>query len=350
MPRGKAKPKAKGATNELLSAISFVGSVLKEQGSPNETHIILSNKWAVAFNGILAAGSVISWEGYAAPNFNLFQAAIAKCGEEFSIEAKSPTNEDIIPGQNSNIYVDKLIIKSNKFRAIVPCLDPSLLNVSGIDEKTHSINNQFIVALEATGPLASENGQKIHYCSILMNGKSLVSSENGTMIFEWWHGCDLPSGIALPKSLVPVLTKSNKKLVGFGHSNSSVTFYFDDNSWIKSQLFSEQWPDITGILNVQSNPFETPKDLWEGLQAIGPHSVDGLVYFDSSIIRSHPNDMVGASYEVKGLPKGPIFSIKQLEFIQPYAKQIDFFANGLNGKITAFYGDKCRGIIAGRSQ
>lgn len=34
------KPKATQATNELLSSLLFVGSVLKEHGSPNETHIL----------------------------------------------------------------------------------------------------------------------------------------------------------------------------------------------------------------------------------------------------------------------------------------------------------------------
>ena len=330
MARKPRTPKA--ATNELLNQIRFVGSVLKEQGSPSETHIILSNNWAVAFNGVLAAGTKISSSLFAAVNYHLFEKALAKCGEEYSLSVDNHA----------------LVIKSNKFKAIVPCLDPTLINTSGIDAPTHQINDAFKKGLEITGALAAENGQAIHYASILINGQSLVSTDNGVLLIEYWHGCELPTNIAVPKSLVDPLIKTNKKLVGFGHSNNSVTFHFEDESFIKSQLFAEQWPSVDHLLSNECNPFETPRDLQEALNAVGPHSVDNLVYFDTDMLRSHPNDSVGASYSVKGLPRGPIFNIKQLDLMLKHAKQIDFFVQG--GKMTYFFGENCRGVVAGRVQ
>lgn len=329
MPPRKSKSKA--ATNNILEAIQFVGSVLQEKGTPNETHILLNNNWAVAFNGIIAAGAKVALPIRAAPNYYLFEKALAKSGE-YEIEATQ----------------DKLTIKSGKFKAIIPCIDPIYIGVSSIDPNTHNIDDEFKKGLEITGALASENGQTIHYASILMNGKSLVSTENGVMLFEYWHGCDLPAGIAIPKALVGPLIKTNKKLVGFGHSASSVTFYFEDESWLRSQLYSEQWPDIGRVLNVPSNPIDTPKDLWEAVSIVAPHSTDNLVYFDNDILRSHADNGLGASYEVAGLPRGPIFNIKQLMFIKDYAKKIDFFAEG--GKLTMWAGDRCRGAIAGRTR
>lgn len=326
-----ARPKKNkvAPTNGLLEAIQFVGNVLQEKGTPNETHLLFSNNWAVAFNGIIAAGAKVSSPIYAAPNYYLLEKALSKCGEfEIALDNSS------------------LIIKSGKFKAIIPCIDPINIAVSNIDPNIHAINDEFKKGLEITGALANENGQTIHYASILMNGQSLVSTENGVMLFEYWHGCELPSGIAMPKALVGPLTKTNKKLTGFGYSQSSVTFYFEDESWIKSQLFSEKWPDIGRVLNVHSNPSEPPKDLWEGLAIVAPHSTDNLVYFDADVLRSHANSGIGAAYEVKGLPRGPVFNIKQLMFIKDYVKKIDFFAEG--GKMTCWVGDRTRGVIAGR--
>src|SRR4051812_15840752 len=99
----KAKPKA--TTNGLLEAIQFVGSVLQEKGTPNECHLLLSNSWAVAFNGIIAAGTKVSLPLYAAPNYYLLEKALSKC-KEYEIEA---TNSS-------------LVIKSGKFKAIIPCI------------------------------------------------------------------------------------------------------------------------------------------------------------------------------------------------------------------------------------
>ncbi len=319
------------ATNGLLEAIQFVGSILQEKGTPNETHILISNGWCVAFNGIVASGCKVSLSFFAAPNYYLLEKALSKCGE-YEIETL-PTS---------------IVIKSGKFKAVIPCIDPVYINVSGIDENKIAINDEFKKGLEITGALANENGQTIHYASILINGQSLVSTENGVMLIEYWHGCDLPTNIAVPKALVAPLTKTNKKLIGFGYSETSVTFYFEDESWIKSQLFSEKWPNVERILNVQSNPVEAPKELWEALSVVAPHSTDNLVYFDNDLLASHSNINMGASYTVKGLQRGPIFNIKQLAFIKDYVKTIDFFAEG--GKMTMWYGDKCRGVIAGRVQ
>lgn len=378
-------PRKLKTENELLQQLLFVGSVLKDSGTINETHLLLSNNWAVAFNGVLAAGIKTSATDtnpninglinlFAAPNYALLVAALAKCGEDYKVEENKKACKNCngiggyqVPHFETGIISDYegascaecngtgyniagIKITSGKFKAIVPCLDPNLLSIGNIDPPTSSINEEFKKGLEVTAVLASETGQHIYTASILINGQSLISTENGVVIFEYWHGCELPTNIAVPKSFATALSKISKKPVGFGCSQSSITIYFEDESWLRTQLFSEQWPDVGRILNVQSNPFETPKDLWEGLSAIAPHSVDGLVYFSNNSLHSHSSDSVGASFEVKGLPKGPVFNIKQLMFLKDHAKQIDFFAHGPNGQMTYFVGANCRGVVAGRVQ
>lgn len=331
--RGKPT-KAATKSNAFLEAITFVGSVLKDTGTPSETHIYLKNNWAVAFNGILAAGTPIENDISACPNYFLFQQAVAKCGADLTI------------AQLDN----KLTVKSEKFKATIPCIDPELINIGGYDEATISVNDEFKKALEIVAPLVNENGQHIYNVSILLNGQSVISTENGSVILEAWHGNDLPTNLSIPKSVVEPLAKTTKKLVGFGYSDFSITFHFEDKSFIKTQLFKEQWPDVARILNADSKPFETPKELFEGVAAITSFSNDGLCYFDTDVIRSHKDENIGASYNVSGLPRGPIFSIKQLNVLKEHMKMIDFFCHGPNGPMTMFYGDKVRGVIAGRTQ
>lgn len=326
-----ARPrKAKAITsNPLLEALQFCGVALKDIGAPNETHVALTNKWALANNGVLAVGCPIPSVIEGCPNYNLLIAALSKCGEGYSIVA--------------NDYNTGLKIHSNKFKAIVPTISPELITLPTLDPPIVPINNEFRTGLEKVSMLANENAQHVVTASILMNGQSIVGTDR-TIVIEYWHGLNLPPGLALPKSFAVALSKIGKNLKAFGCSDNSITIYFEDDSFIKTQLYSEQWPDINQVLNRGSNPMPIPKDLWEGLKNVETFSPDNLVHFDASIIRSHSSDSMGASFEVVGLPKGPVYNIKYLKLIEPIAQSIDFFA----GNATMFFGDKIRGAIANR--
>lgn len=336
------KPKATEQTKHtsaFLEALVFVGSILKEIGPPNETHILLSNNWAVAFNGILSTGIKIQEDIYACPHSKLIVEALSKCGETQSI---------------TQLDNNRLSIKSGKFKAIVPCIDPGLMNITAPDVPVAIINDSLKEGIEAVAVLASETSQKVYGCSILISGQSVITTDNGTMIFEYWHGLDLPPAsynLAIPKSMVQPLIKSGKKLAKLGFSNSSITFYFEDESWIKSQLFSDNWPEVSHILNTKANPFPVPADLWTALDAVAPFSPSGHVYFHSGSLHSHRETGAGASFEVAGLPSGPILSAKQLRLLKPHAETIDFLAPGPSGSYaTVFYGKKIRGLITGMSE
>jgi hypothetical protein len=324
----KLEPK----NSSFLEALKFIGLVTRNEGPVNETHLLLSNNWAVTFNGILSAGIKIEENIYACPQSKLIQEAISKCGQQFSI---------------TQLDGFKLSVKGEKFKAIVPCIDPTLLYISAPDEPIGEITDIIKIALDIVGVLASETGQQVYQASVLLNGQSVIAT-NGHIIFEYWHGLNLPSNISLPKSIISVLTKVNKKLIKFGFSQSSFTFYFEDDSWIKTQLFADKWPDVASILNCQSSPNAIPNGFWEGAEAVAPFG-DGLVYFDTGMLYSHPSANAGASYEVPGIPRGPIFSYKQLALIKPLAERIDFLAPGKHGGHNlVFFGRNMRGLIAGR--
>jgi hypothetical protein len=331
MARKPRTTKAPETTNKFLDALKFCQLVLSDKGTPVETHLVLNNKTAIAFNGIIAAGHLIDEDIYAAPNNKLMIEALSKCGQNLSIV------------QLDN---NRISIKSEKFKAIVPGLDPTSLPSAYPDNLNIAINNELKKAIEVVGVLANEDGQAIYNSSILIRNGSALST-NGYIIFEYWHGLELPT-IALPKAFVDPVVKSVKDLSGFGHSDYSATFWFQDNSWIRSQLYRDQWPEVDHFLNKQAHYFNIPEGFWDGLAAIAPFSQDGLCYFDNELIKSHADANVGATYEVAGLPKGPIFNIKNLMMIKPYAKIIDFVVPHGDTLMLMFQGDNIRGCMLGR--
>lgn len=328
-PRPRIKPETKSS---FLTALEFVSCIAEKLGTPYETHVGLKNNWAIAFNGVVAAGAPISEDIYCYPHTLDLVTALSKCDETFSLTQLK----------------DTLSIKSGKFKAQVDCLDPVLMQEALPDPQIVGITNKFKEAVEAVGVLASENAQHVLTASVLMNGATVIST-NRTMLFEYWHGLDLPPNIPLPKEFVKALISHKKNLTGFGFSNCSATFYFEDGCWLRTQLYSAEWPDVSRILNIQGNLWSIDPAFFKALDAVAPFSEDGNVYFDTNLLMSDP-DNAGASYECAGLPKGVIYPIKQLKMMQPYAKKIDFNANGLHDSsyCLKFEGDCCRGVISGR--
>lgn len=333
MARKPRKPSEKVAPSKLSEALQFLTLITKPEGSPSETHILLVNNWAVGNNDIIAAGQQIDSDIYACPHANTLAEALLKCGQQFSIAL---------------IDQHRLALQSEKFRAIVPCLDPTLLHIGNIDPPIAPINDDFKKALEAVNVFSVENGQEVYLLSILMNGQSVFST-NGVMLLEYWHGIDLPPNIAIPNSFARALCKTPKKLAKFGFSHNSVTFYFEDESWLKTQLFAKEWPPLTDILNTPARLQPLPTGFFDALTAVAPFTADSYVHFDQDCLRSHASADVGASYSIAGIPKGPIFNAKWLKLCQPFMEQVDFQCEGNLRKMMLFQGGNVRGAIAGKS-
>jgi hypothetical protein len=326
-PRSKPQP-----SNALLEALSFCSVVSEKLGASYETHIGLRNNWAIAFNGIIAAGAPIVEDIQIHPHTLLLIEALSKCDENYSL---------------TQLDNGRLSIKSGKFKAIVPCLDPALMQEASPDPQIVAIDNRFKDAVEAVGVLASENAQHVLTASVLMNGQSVIST-NRVMLLEYWHGLDLPPNIPLPKQFVAALIKQKKDLTGFGFSKSSATFWFGD-CWLRTQLYSDEWPDVSSILNRKANLWSIDPSFFKALDAIEPFSEDGNVYSDTNLLMSHSENQ-GASFEVTGLPKGFVYPIKQLKIMRPFAKKVDWMASGVHDSsyCLVFEGDLVRGVISGR--
>lgn len=330
MPPRPKKPSEK-TSSRLLEVVRFLCSVTKDEGPPQDTHILLSNKTATAFNGTIGAGCVIDEELHAAPHAKTFLNALMKCGDQYSL---------------TQLDQSRLSIKSGPFKAIIPCIDPILLYFPTPDTNIALIDDSFKTSLQLIEKIKPENGQRVVTLSFLLNGQSVLATD-GKILVEAWHGLNLPTNVPIPKAIIPVLL-SSKKLTGFGLSQSTVTFYLEDNSFIRSQLYAENWPDISHILNKPSTPIAIPKDFFKALEAVGSFSGNGFVYFNDGKLQSHEVEEKGAQFEVDALRKGPVYSIKYLSLIKDMADNIDFYVPAERKSLMlAFIGPKVRGILMG---
>lgn len=335
-PRRARKAKSSQAS-KLSEAINFVSDA-SGGDQPYQEHARLAGNWIAATNGIMSAGHPIEEDLALCPHIGRLIDGLNKAGSTLALTVRDNGT---------------LMLSGDKLRAIIPCIpgedippvapDP---NIAAIDDK---IKEGFAKLL----PLLKHEAERTLEISILLRNNSMFAC-NGTVIFEFWHGIDLPPwGMAIPKSLAAAVAKQSKKLVGFGFSNTSVTFYFEDGAWVRSQLYKNDWPNVDELFSAAAYPAPVPEGLFEGVAAIENFSKDGAVHFhDDKLKSSYDNyredgPVYGATYDVPGLQGGHSFSANLLRLIAPVCAAIDY--TSVDDR-AMFEGEMLRGVIMKRAR
>lgn len=329
------RSRKKAEVSPLVEALRFVAVAQLPIGNPFQTHTIIQRGWAVSYDGTLAIGAPVQEDIDACPHTMLFLEAITKCSGNYSIVKAD---------------ADRITIKSDRFKVVVPCALPEILAPQYPDPQTHMLNEGFIDALDTIGFLASETGQHVVTSSVLVRSGSCIATDR-RLVLEYWHGNDLPV-MQLPKVAVAAICKAKKLLVGLGYSGNTATFYFDDGSWIRSQLHPGTPAPFDGILNKPCNPWPIPAFFFDGVRAIAPFAQNNAILFGDNLLRSHQTEGVGATFEISGIPKGACFNSKVLLDAEPFIATIDFAGDN---EAAYFFGPideatkqpKVRGLIAG---
>lgn len=309
------KAQAKAAQG-LVDALAFVEPSTSEEAT-HEEYVRFTNKWVVAFSRPLAMGHPIEEELSLCPHLKKLKTALKEAGATLAMSATDN---------------GRLSIVGAKLRAVVPCVPGDTMPPVMPDPQCAVIDDRIKEGFKAVTALAKEDAERVHEASVLLRANTIVGC-NSVLAMEYYHGIDLPPGLAIPQRAAKAIAKSSKKLTGFGFDwGRSATFYFEGGGWLKTQLFDQEWPDIDKVLNTQCYLSDVPAGLWEALNAISSFSEDGSVHFDTDKLRSTYADapgegnalMYGATYDVPGLQARHSFSAKLLKLAQPACAQFDY--------------------------
>lgn len=319
----------KKEASSLLRALDFVALAQRDKGAPYQTHVVLRNGTAIAFDGVLAAGHLIDEDLHACPHSMTLLSALRKSEGVLSV---------------TQLANDRLSVRSGKFRATVACLPEASIPGIAPDPMVGVMDNRIRKGLEAVSPFIIENSQRVVMASALVRSGSVVAT-NGHVLLEYWHGIDLPPGLIVPKVFINALLKIKHDIIGFGFSQSSLTVYFEGNCWLKTQLYAEKWPDCDGILAKHvGTTLPLPKGFFEALAAVQDFTEDGRVRLFDGRLQTHTDSALGATYELDGLvASGVTLNAKHLTPLEGLVSAVDW--NG-SENITFFYGENIRGALS----
>jgi hypothetical protein len=275
--------------SKLYEALRFVSLAQRDLGSDMQTHCVMHDGDLLAFDGIVAVSTPIDEQMFACPHTWKFLSAIERCGAELAI-TQLPTN--------------RLSVRSGKFKATIPCVTAARLAGAIPDAARIAVDDRLIAALDTVGVLISDTAQTVLCSSALLQSNTSVATDR-EMCIEAWHGFDLgtennaPIKMLIPKTAINVLGKCKKALTGLGWSKSSVTFHFDDTSWVRTQLYDGGFPAYEAILSTDSQmQIQVTETFFEDIAKLEPFSEDGCLRFNGNIVQTHDSAEDGATHAI----------------------------------------------------
>jgi hypothetical protein len=328
----KAKPDI-GNRSKLVDALSFVSVADTGKDADKFAYVTISDGYARAANDVFAIGTPVEVELELCLHGAKLKAALEHCGQNFQL---------------TQLDGSSVSVKSEKFRATIPCIDAKLLPAYDPDPPCGTMTDSVKNCFSLLHKLITEKTDRVIDHGLHLRANTGIAT-NGGLLFEYFHGHDLPPDLVIPKATVLVVSKIKQQITTFGFSKNSITFWFADSSYLRSKLLIDKYPQTDRLFRVGdgSGAVPLPVEFFTGLDAIDKFAENDSVYFSKSHVTTHPSLQIGASYKVDGLPDGHCFSLLYWKQLRDLATMIIWAPDLL--KPVEFYGKNLRGLIVGKN-
>lgn len=286
MARQPRKSRTKASvkeTEKLISAVKFVANATNVRGQVYTDHLMICKRTIIAFDGIIAAGAIIDEDLMACPSIKQLLAAIDHCQSASALTQVSP---------------DLLRISSSKFRANIDCVSPTLMQDAWPDNVLCEINQALIDALILAGNIVTDSADRVIQCSVQLTDNIVAATDGGIAVQIWTGVSTCGHTLAIPKMFINKLAKTAKQPTHMGVGTNSLTIYYSDYSWMRTQLYAVTWPPIDRVFahSGEAQFKEFPADFHSGVDDITAFVENNVMFISDNILASHAEPEKGAIY------------------------------------------------------
>lgn len=314
----------------MLKELKFVqGAVAKKDFVPAMTHFAIEDGTVRSYNGTLALCSPIPFDINCKPKAGPLVQAISNCDDTVTL---------------SMTPAGKLRIQSGKFKAFVDCIEGETAHVVPEGQEVNFDGEQILKAFKTLSPFVGDDASRPWTNGILLRGQSAFATNNVCLV-EYWVGAQIPFTANIPFQAIREMLRINEAPTHAQLTEGSITFHYTDGRWIRSQLYSTSWPDLSRVLDRECAPVAIDERIFEGLEVIKPFADKlGRVFFHGEAVKTHMEEGIGASYDMPGFQVEGIYQIEMLKLLKGVCHKIDFTAYP---NPCIFFGDRLRGAIIG---
>lgn len=316
----------------MLQALKFVmGGVSKKDMVPEMKHFAIEGGRVRSYNGRYALSSPIPFDIDCFPKADVLYRAIANCEETVQL---------------SMTPAGKLRVQSGPFRALVSCVTESVVHVEPAGERVEVNGEALLKAFKCLLPFVGDDASRPWANGILMRGKSAFATCNVVLI-EYWLGFGLPHTVNIPADAVKEVVRVGEPPEYVQLEENSITFHYTDGRWIRTQLFSTEWPPIEKILAEKGNQSPIDDRIFPAMEKLKNFlDKSGRVVFTVGAVQTAQDDNEeGGKVELPGSTMQGVYTYEFIMLLKGVATHIDF---GAYPNACMFQGHMVRGAILGR--
>lgn len=317
----------------MLKELKFVrGAVARKSFIPLMTHFIIKDGTVKAFNGKLALCSPIACDLDCKPKGIPFVKAIQGCTDTMQLHITE---------------AGRVSVRSGSFRALIECSHEELPNIEPTGTYVAIDGELLLKGLKILEPFIGNDASREWTNGVLFDGKSAYATNNVCLV-QYWMGIDFPFKVNIPGMVIDEILRIDEEPIAIQADANCITFHYESGRWIRGQLYENQWPDLSRILEKEVNPIPVDPELFVGLKAIKPFA-DKLnrVYINQQGLRTHLESDDGANYDIADFHFEGVFNIEMLQLLEPIATQYDM---SHFPEACLFFGERWRGAIIGMRQ
>jgi len=261
--RGRKKEMSEGNLL-LLSSVQRVASIQKGTGlTDRQTHCRFANGYVMATNDVEMIGIPVT--GLAiecCPHSKTLVAALERCEADITFTLEGSV----------------LTVKSGRVRVPVPCLDASALADLGPDPRQGDAGPELAAALGQAAAVVLETADNPMCRAVFMGPQTVEGIHDSKVMIQVWHGVSPLPCVNLPKESALNVSKHPSKLVALGVSVGSATFWYEDNSYLRTCLYDVKRPDFDKLIECKVNTKPSPIDagFYDAIKTVLPFSKNAL--------------------------------------------------------------------------
>lgn len=315
----------------MLKELKFVmGGVSRKDLVPAMKHFAIEAGKVRSYNGTIAICSPIPFHIDCYPRAETLFKAIANCDETVTL-TMTPAG--------------RLSVKSGTFKALVNCVEKSEVHIEPDGDIVECDGAALLTAFKVLSPFVGDDASRPWANGILLRNGSAFATCN-VILCEYWLGVELPHVVNIPDAAVREVVRVGEAPSHLQLSANSITFHYSDGRWIRTQLFSTEWPDLSPILDKECAATDIDSRLFDALPKLKPFmDKSGRVIFESCVAKTHIEDEEGGLVEIPNSTMQGVYALEMFSLLKGVATHADF---STYPSPCLFFGDRIRGAIIGR--
>lgn len=312
----------------MLKQLQFVrGAVNKFKMDLSMQHFVIRDGRVTGYNGVLAISSPIPISLECQPGAQMLIKAVGNC--------KAAVVLSLTPG-------GKLRLKSGPINVMIPTYQDVIAEVWPEGELIPVKGPVLLDALRKLVPFVGTDDSSNQWANgILFSGGSAFATNNHILV-ECWVDSLLPHAANVPLLTVKEILRVGEPPTHVSMGEGNMTFHFEGERWIRTQLYSAEWPTTSGMLPTRADKLKAlPHDFWDAVEVCRDFKDDRRrIYLQGKDLRTSIEQDEGAHVECSDHAGEGIYNVDHLWLLKDHVVAADFSSQP--GK---FMGEKIRGVI-----